>query len=97
MNRSDDRLSRQELSLRPSADVIARRLDRAGVLVHLTTNRIFELNETGIRIWELLSEQKDVDRIIEHLVDEFDVDGQRAARDVEGLLLRFRHEGLVGS
>jgi hypothetical protein len=97
MNRAADRLSRQDLSLRPSPDVIARRLDRAGVLVHLTTNRIFELNETGIRIWELLSEQKDVDQIVEQLVDEFEVDGQEAARELENFLLRFRDEGLVGS
>jgi hypothetical protein len=97
MNRADDRFSRQELSFRPSPDVIARRLDRAGVLVHLPTNRIFELNETGIRIWELLSAQQQADRIVDQLVEEFDVDAEQAARELSEFLVRFRHEGLVGA
>lgn len=76
---------------------MARRLDRAGVLVHLPTNRIFELNETGIRVWELLGAAETVDGIVGQLVREFDVDPDRAAREVTELLDRFRDEGFVGS
>jgi len=41
-------------SLKPAPEVLARRLPGGAVLVHMRTNRIFELNETGARIWELL-------------------------------------------
>jgi hypothetical protein len=82
---------------RPSPDVVARRLERAGVLVHLPTNRIFELNETGIRVWELLAGGQDADRIVSRLVEEFDVDIERAAIEVNDLLTRFRDEGFLES
>jgi Coenzyme PQQ synthesis protein D (PqqD) len=83
--------------LRPSPDVVSRRLDGAGVLVHLPTNRIFELNETGIRIWELLSDGRDHAGVVNHLVEEFDVDAERAGRELNDLLHRFQREGLIGS
>ena len=84
-------------ALRPRPDVVARRLDRAGVLVHLPSNRIFELNETGMRIWELLSDGMSVAGMVDCLVQEFDVEPERAARDVSELLARFHDEGFVGS
>jgi hypothetical protein len=40
--------------LRPEDDVVSRRLEDEVVLVHLRTNRIYKLNETGARLWELL-------------------------------------------
>jgi hypothetical protein len=83
--------------LRPSPDVISRRLDRAGVLVHLPTNRIFELNETGIRLWELIKDEDDTRRIVSRLAEEFDVEVERADRDVRALLHWFQQEGLVES
>ncbi len=92
-----DEANRPRESLRPSPEVISRRLDRAGVLVHLSTNRIFELNETGIRIWELLAEGRDRQSLIDHLVREFDVDAERAAREVSDLLHQLQQEGLIGS
>ena len=40
----------------PNPDVVSRRLGDDTVLVHLKTNRIFALNPTGARFWELLLE-----------------------------------------
>jgi hypothetical protein len=80
---------------RPSPDVIAKRLDDAAVLVHLGTNRIFELNETGVMVWELLGHGLGVDSIVRRLVDEFEVDDTRAADEVAKLLERLRTEGLL--
>jgi Coenzyme PQQ synthesis protein D (PqqD) len=85
----------QDSTVRPSPDVVARRLDRAGVLVHLPTNRIFELNETGMRVWELLSDGESVAKIVDRLVMEFDVDAPRATREVNELLVRFGAEGFI--
>ena len=42
--------------LRPSEHVVSSRLGDVGLLVHLKTNQIFELNTTGLRVWELIGE-----------------------------------------
>lgn len=83
------------LMLRPNSDVVAKRLGQAAVLVHIQTNRIFELNETGARVWELLGQCLDADQIAHHLVDEFDVEASQAAEEVNNLVARLQTEGLL--
>jgi hypothetical protein len=70
-------------------------LDTSSILVDVPTSRIFELNETGTRIWELLGEGLDLDTIAHHLVDEFEVELARAEDEVNKLLVRLRAEGLL--
>jgi hypothetical protein len=82
---------------RPNPDVIAKRMGEVTVLVHIPTNRILELNETGSRVWTMICERLDVDRIVRCLADEFDVEEARAADEVKQLLGRLEKEGLIGS
>ena len=63
----------------------------------MRTNRIFELNETGARIWELLSEGLDQQTLLNRLVEEFDVDSERAAKEVAAVLDQLGREGLVNA
>ena len=83
------------MAMRRNSEVIAKRLDQATVLVDVPTSRIFELNETGTRVWELLGDGLDADSIMRRLVDEFDIDHLRAAADLKDLLARLRAEGLI--
>jgi hypothetical protein len=83
------------VDLRPHPDVVWRRLEDDVVLVHLRTNRIYSLNHTAARAWELLSagvSQADLER---SLLDEFDVDADELARSVEDLLQHLSEAGLV--
>ena len=80
---------------RPTADVIAKRMGEVTVLVHIPTNRILELNETGSRVWAMIGERLDVNRMVRCLVDEFDVEEARAADEVKELLGRLKSEGLI--
>jgi len=80
---------------RPAAEVVARRLGQAGVLVHLSTNQIFELNETGMRIWDLVGEGLPTDRIPARLTSEFSVGEAEALADVRTLLRELAVAGLV--
>ena len=84
-------------ALRPNSDVIAKRLDQTSVLVHIPTNRIFELNETGSRVWEMIGESLGTDQIVQRLADEFDVEETQAANEVNELLTRLGNEGLLSS
>jgi Coenzyme PQQ synthesis protein D (PqqD) len=86
---------RDSTALRLNPDVIAKRLDQATVLVHISTNCIFELNETGARVWDLLGQGLDPDCIVRHLVDEFNVDDARAADEVKKLLVQLQTAGLL--
>jgi hypothetical protein len=80
---------------RPSHNVIAKRLEEGIVLVDMSTNSIFELNETGSRVWELLIQCEDVDGVVGQLVEEFEVDQARATQEVKCLLARLQSEGLI--
>ena len=83
--------------MRPNSDVIAKRLDQTCVLVHIPTNRIFELNETGSRVWEMIGESLGTDQIVQRLADEFNVEEAQAANEVNELLTRLGNEGLLSS
>jgi hypothetical protein len=85
------------LVLHPNPDVIAKRLDQTTVLVDISTSRIFELNETGTRIWELLGQGLNVEQIVQHLVSEFEVEDSQAAEELKTLLFQLRDQGLVAA
>jgi Coenzyme PQQ synthesis protein D (PqqD) len=83
--------------LKPVPQVLARRMPGGTVLVNLASNRIFELNETGARVWELMSAGLDRDQLIEQLVQEFAVDAARASVELDTLLARLEREGLLST
>lgn len=76
-------------------DVVSRRLGGSSILVNLTTNSIFELNDTAARVWELLSFTQTVPALAAELQKEFDVERQGATRQVEALLRQLESQGLV--
>lgn len=80
---------------RQSEHVVSSRLGEAGVLVHLRSNQIFELNATGVRVWELIGEGRDLEYIERRLRAEFDVDQERLHRDVDELLSALCRQGLL--
>ena len=88
---------RDSAGLRLNPDVISKRLDNAAVLVDISTNRIFELNETGSRAWELLCQGLDANLIVRRLVDEFDVQPSRASCELDELITQLRAEGILAA
>jgi len=80
---------------RPRADVVARRMGRTGVLVDVRTSRVFEVNNTAARVWELLGASLTPDEIVRRLVREFDVEEAAVWRELSLLLGQLDHEGLL--
>lgn len=76
-------------------DVVFKRLEDRMVLVHLTTNQIFELNSTGARVWELLQDGITGDALFDRLNAEFEVDSETVRREVETLLSELITAGLA--
>ena len=80
---------------RPRADVVARRMGRTGVLVDLRTSRIFELNNTAARVWELLGASLTPEEIVSSLSREYAVDSGALGRELSRLLDQLEREGLL--
>lgn len=83
--------------LRPNADVVHRSIDDETVLVNLKTNRIYALNSTGARFWELLASGRDVAEIRGRLLEEFDVTEPGLDEEIRELTARLLAEGLVSA
>lgn len=80
---------------RPSQDVVFRRLEDEVVVVHLGTNRIYSLNTTGARFFELLAAGRARSEITGQLLREFDVSPEQLEEEIEALLASLVSEGLV--
>jgi hypothetical protein len=81
--------------VRPRPDIVARRVENELVLVDLDTNRIYSLNATGARLWELLNEGRTRAQIVTALSEEFDVGDAAVGDEVDRLLESLASESLV--
>jgi hypothetical protein len=79
----------------PSPDVVARRVDHEVVLVNLKSNRIFALNPTGARFWELLAGGAGRAEIEHVLAGEYAATREEIGASIDALLAELRAERLV--
>jgi len=92
---ADFSLSAWSRRVRQSADVVSSRMGDSGVLVHLQTNRIFEVNATGLRIWELAGDGRTLLDIRETLQREFEVEPERLETELLALVAELSREGML--
>jgi hypothetical protein len=69
--------------------------EEEAVLLDLKTRRYYSLNETGATIWQGIQAGHDESRIVQALVDAFDVDRGAALQHVRSFLERLAEDGLV--
>jgi hypothetical protein len=83
--------------VKPDTDVVVTELEegREAVLLHLGTKAYFTLNETGLRIWELLGHDLTLEDIGTKLQEEFDVSPAKAKESVLALIGELVREKLV--
>jgi hypothetical protein len=84
-----------DLRLKRNPDVAWRRVEGEAVLVDLKTSRIYTLNPTGTRLWELLGEGHNSADIEATLLGEFDVAAADLHREVDRLLGELTEAGLI--
>ena len=58
-------------------------------------NSIYTLNEMGTRIWELMNDQADIDKIAETISNEYEVSLEEAKKDIAEFLGSLESVGLV--
>jgi len=83
-------------SYRPGSDVVSTEIDdEESVLLSLDTQQYYSLNETGSRIWELLSDGHDTEDIASAITEEWDTTHEEALTYVQSFLQELSEEGLV--
>ena len=76
-------------------DVIFETVDGQVVLLSLEGGSYYKLNGSGSRIWTLIRELGDPDKVEQALVDEFDGEPEQIRRDVSTLIDDLKSHGLV--
>lgn len=80
----------------PDPEVIVTELEgKEAVLLHLGTKMYFTLNETGLRIWQMLSRGLIPEEISKRISGEFDVSPEKAKESVLNLIHELIQEKLV--
>ncbi len=80
----------------PDPDVVITELEsKEAVLLNLTTKMYYTLNETGLRIWQLLGSCGTLGEISKKLQSEFDVSPEKAKESVLNLIGELINEKLV--
>ena len=77
------------------AHVLVRFLDRESVLLNLETEQYFGLDETGTRMWQLLTAAPDIEAAYQELLAEFDVEPDLLRENLTDLLERLVGNGLL--
>jgi Coenzyme PQQ synthesis protein D (PqqD) len=75
--------------------VLIRFLDRESVLLNLETEQYFGLDETGTRMWQLVTGSPSIDVAYQELLAEFDVEPELLRSNLTELLSRLVESGLL--
>ena len=81
--------------LKPNPDALFQRLENGAILLHMKSDRFYNLNKTGARFWELLNEGHDLDHVQEQMLREFDVKPAILEKEIKGIIASLQKEDLV--
>jgi hypothetical protein len=76
-------------------DVIFEKVDDNLVLLSLEGGTYYKLNRAGTRVWALMNELKDLEKVETVLIEEFNGDPAQIKKDVGELLIDLKAHGLV--
>ncbi len=75
--------------------VLHQQLDAEIVLLHLTSETYFGLDEVGSRMWQLLEEHGTTEPVVAAILQEYDVDEATVRSDVDRLVGELAAAGLI--
>jgi len=75
--------------------VLIRFLDNESVLLNIETERYFGLDETGTRMWQLVTAAPKIEVAYQQLLDEYDVEAALLRSNLTELLERLVENGLL--
>jgi hypothetical protein len=75
--------------------IVWRNIDKEAVILNLDTGFYYTLNEVGTLVWQLLDNNKDINKIINQISQDYNISIKRAEKDVNSLLGDLRKEKLI--
>ncbi len=78
-----------------SSDVLAEPIGSEMVLVNLGTDRIYELNHSACRVWQLLHDGFGRDAIVMQIMREFEVGEAELSAELDSFLAELVQDGLI--
>jgi hypothetical protein len=81
--------------IRIQDDVLFQELQGEAVLLNLKTGVYLGLNQIGTRIWQLLQEDGALGRVMEVMLQEYDVPQEKLAKDLLDLVGQMDKQGLL--
>jgi hypothetical protein len=79
----------------PAPKVLFRELGGEAVILDLKTERYLGLDETGTRMWRLLTELDSIQAAYAALLDEYEVEPDRLRQDLVGFVEQLSNQGLI--
>ena len=90
-------VEQSEPCYKKNPSLVCTEFDDGAILLDLHTKYYYNLNATGLSIWNLLSGLSTVSEIAEKLGEEYEVDKGRALESVKRLMAKLCDEGLVST
>ena len=88
-------MSSMAARFRSSPDAVATRVGDEVVVVDLKTDKIYSLNRTAARIWELVCADCDRVEVERRMLEEFDVTPSQLAEAIDELVISMMQNGLL--
>lgn len=78
-----------------SPEALFQDISGEGVILDLKSSSYFGLDEVGVRVWQLLQANPDLNAACQTLLNEYEVDAQQLEQDLHKLLTQLVEAGLV--
>ena len=79
----------------PNPKVLFSKLGDEAVILHLDSEEYFNLDQVGVRMWEVICEKQEIEASIPVLLEEYDVDKDTLRRDLEAFVSKLVAENLL--
>ena len=80
-----------------SPHTVFQQLDDEMILLNLETERYYELDDVGARMWQLLTEYDNTQQVIAQLLSEYEVDETTLRSDLANLISQLSASGLIAT
>ena len=78
-----------------SSEVLAQEVGGETVLLDLQSESYFGLDEVGTRIWQLLQEHNELQKVFDTMLEEYDVNAKQLENDLNELLEKLLDAKLI--
>lgn len=80
---------------RVADNILFRRVENEGILLHIPSGTYYSLSETSIEFWHALTSSQPLAPVIERITDEYEVEREQVVADLQNLLQDLSNCGVI--